>query len=76
MTTASVLLALSLTDAERTTSQTTDKAAGMVGYDPSALLELAQLNILSARKQLSIVSALIGAGTEKTAVDNMVTALT
>jgi hypothetical protein len=76
MTTASTLLALSLTTAEVATSVTTDNAAGKVGPDPVGILQAAKLDILAARRKLSIVSGLIGAGTEKTAIDAMVTALT
>ena len=76
MTTASVFLALSLTSAEITTANAADTAAGKVGPDWSGILQLAQLDVLAARRKLALVTANIGAGTEKTAIDAMVTALT
>ena len=76
MTTASVFLALSLTSAEITTANAADTAAGKVGPDWVGLLELAQLDALACRRKLALVTANIGAGTEKTAIDNMITNLT
>lgn len=74
MSTASVFLALSLTGAELTAAQTADTSK--VGADVAGLLECAKQSVYTARKQLGIVTGLIGAGTEKTAIDAMVTSLT
>ena len=76
MSTASVFLALNITSAEIATAAAADAAAQMVGPDCQGLLVSAQQDCLAARKKLAQVTAIIGAGTEKTAIDNMITALT
>jgi len=76
MSTASVFLALSITTAEVAAAATADAAAGKIGPDTVGLLAAAKEDIYAARKKLGIVTALIGAGTEKTAIDAMITALT
>lgn len=76
MTTASVFLSLSITSAEVTAAAAADAAGAKIGNDPQGLLVAAQEDVRAAKRKLTIVSGIIGGGTEKTAIDNMITALT
>ncbi len=72
MTTTTDLAAVTLTAGEKTAVA----AVGMSGGDAAGNLNSALYDLNAAKVKLSRISASMGAGANKTAIDAMVTALT
>ena len=72
MTTMTALAAVSLT----TTEKSNVSASGMAGGDAAGNLSCALLDLNAAKTKLAYISANMGAGANKTAIDAMITALT
>lgn len=72
MTTMTALAAVTLT----TTEKGNVSAVGMSGSDAAGNLSCALMDLQAAKTKLAFVSANMGAGANKTAIDAMITALT